>query len=326
MLRLPNDGPARGRPLSEALAGGGAGAIVLALAEALPPLAARLAAGRMHGDPEAIVGINDSGDRQKALDVAAHDHMIGVLRRAGVRQVLSEEAEAVIALDPAGAFDVAIDPIDGSGSIGIGAPLGMLFSVLPAAPEGFLRTGRAVVAAGYASFGHSLDFGYSLGQGVHVATYDAAAGKFRLTRENVTLKPAASTIAYNASNERHWPAGLQDWLRDLRAGADGPRGRDFNMRWLAAAVGELHRILLKGGAFLYPADGRPGYQDGRLRLVYECVPIAFLIEQAGGAASDGAGPILDRQPSGLHDFTPLIFGASDEVRTILDHLAAARKG
>lgn len=322
MLTLPNDGPATGRPLAEALAGGGGpAAIVLALAGALPPLAARLAAGRLHGDPEAIVGVNDSGDRQKALDLAAHDHMIAVLRAAGVRQVLSEEAEEVIPLNPDGAFDVAIDPIDGSGSIGIGAPLGMLFSILPAAPEGFLRSGRHVIGAGYASFGHSLDFGYSLGQGVQIATHDAGAGLFRLARENVTLKPQASTLAYNASNERHWPQGLRDWLADIRAGADGPRGRDFNMRWLAAAVGELHRILLKGGAFLYPADARPGYANGRLRLIYEGVPIAFLIEQAGGAASDGIGPILDRLPGGLHDFTPLIFGATDEVATILGHLA-----
>lgn len=326
MIRLPNDGPARGRLLSDALGGAGPAAIVLALAEALPPLAARLAAGRLHGDPDAIVGVNDSGDRQKALDVAAHDHMIGVLRAAGVRQVLSEEAEAVIALNEDGAFDVAIDPIDGSGSIGIGAPLGMLFSILPAAPEGFLRAGRAAVAAGYASFGHSLDFGYSTGQGVHIATFDAEIGAFRLTHENVTLKPTASTIAYNASNERYWSEGLQAWMRDVRAGSDGPRGRDFNMRWLAAAVAELHRILLQGGAFLYPADARAGYEAGKLRLVYECVPMAFLIEQAGGEASDGEAPILDRQPASLHDFTPMFFGATDEVRTILKHLAAASKG
>ncbi|WP_265500378.1 class 1 fructose-bisphosphatase [Paracoccus beibuensis] len=319
MLRLPNDGPVQGAPLADMLADDGIPAIVLAIADALPPLAARLAAGRLHGDPEAIVGTNDSGDKQKALDVAAHDHMISALRAAGVRSVLSEEAEEVIELHSGGAFDVAIDPIDGSGSIGIGAPLGMLFSILPAAPEGFLRTGRAVVAAGYASFGHSVDFGWSTGQGVHVATLHD--GTFHVSRRDLRLKPQASTIAYNASNERHWPKGLQVWAQDLRAGRDGPRGRDFNMRWLAAAVGELHRILLKGGAFLYPADARPGYESGRLRLNYECAPIAFLVEQAGGAASDGQAPILDRQPLGLHDMTPLIFGATEEVAAVQSALA-----
>lgn len=326
MLKLPNDGPAEGRLLSQVLTGDGPAAIVRAIAEAQPPLMQRLAAGRLHGDPTEIVGLNDSGDRQKALDVGAHHHMVAALRRAGVRNVLSEEAEAVIVLNPGGDWDVAMDPIDGSGSIGIGAPLGMLFSILPAAPEGFLRSGESVVAAGYASFGHSTDFGWSLGDGTHVAGWDGEAGEFRLVRESVTLAPRATTIAYNASNERHWAPGLQRWVADLRAGRDGPRQRDFNMRWLAAAVGELHRILLNGGAFLYPADSRPGYGQGRLRLVYEAMPIAFLVEQAGGMASDGAQPIRYRKPFALHDMTPLIFGAKDEVETILGYLAEPTEG
>lgn len=320
MLRLPNDAGPTGTPLESFLPQGGAGAVVLAIARAVPPLAARLAEGRIYGDPTAIVGVNETGDRQKALDLGAHRHMLAALASAGVRLVLSEEAEAVIELNPGGAFDVAIDPIDGSGSIGIGAPLGLLFSVLPAAPEGFLRPGRAVVAAGYASFGHSCDFGFSIGEGVHIATLDAAQGRFRLTHTDLRLLPQAKTIAYNASNERHWPAGLQAWARDLRLGKDGPRGRDFNMRWLAAAVGELHRILLQGGCFLYPADGRKGYERGRLRTIYEAVPIAFLIEAAGGAASCGAAPILDRLPVSLHENTPLIFGAAEEVETIARYL------
>lgn len=317
---LPTDGPATGRLLDDALAGQGAQAIVLAIAHALPPLAVRLAAGRLHGDPAAIVGTNDSGDRQKALDVAAHDHMIAILRAAGVRQVLSEEAEDVIELNPDGHFDVAIDPIDGSGSIGIGAPLGTLFTVLPAAPEGFMRTGRAVVAAGYASFGHSLDFGWSCGDGMHVATYDADVAAFRIVAENLMLPAKASVLAYNGSNQRRWAQGLQDWLADVLEGKDGPRGRTFNMRWLAAAVGDLHRILMQGGVFLYPADSRPGYDKGRLRLIYEGVPMAFLVEQAGGLATDGRQPILDCRPVALHDMTPLIFGAKDEVELILTHL------
>jgi fructose-1,6-bisphosphatase I len=322
MLRLPNDGAPRGLLLDDHLAArGGPAAIVAALTHALPALADRLAAGRLYGDPAAIVGTNDSGDAQKALDVGAQEHMIAALRAAGVRQVLSEEDPHVALLDPAGDWDVAIDPIDGSGSIGIGAPLGMLFSILPAAPQGFLRTGRAVVAAGYASFGHSCDFGFSLGDGVTIATFDRAIGGFRVLQENVTLKPEARTVAYNASNERHWPAGMQAWVHDLRLGKDGPRGRDFNMRWLAAAVGELHRILLLGGVFLYPADRRPGYENGRLRLIYEAAPIAFLIEQAGGRATDGTAPILDRLPSGLHEHTPLVFGASEEVALIARYLA-----
>jgi fructose-1,6-bisphosphatase I len=326
MLRLPNDGKATGLPLDQILsAPHGPGAIISALARATLPLADRLAAGRLHGDPAALVGLNDSGDAQKALDIGAHDHMVAALSGCGVRQVLSEEAAQIVHLDSAGAWDVAIDPIDGSGSIGIGAPLGMLFSILPAAPAGFLRAGRAVVAAGYASFGHSTDFGWSCGDGVMIATLDRALDGYRVTHSDVTLPPQARTIAYNASNERHWPQGLQDWARDLRAGNDGPRGHDVNMRWLAAAVGELHRILLQGGAFLYPADSRKGYQQGRLRLVYEAVPIAFLIEQAGGRATDGTRDILDLVPTDLHQNTPLVFGASEEVALIARHLAQTPK-
>lgn len=301
---------------------GGAAAIVLALAQALPPLADRVSAEALRGEPGAIVGINKSGDEQKALDAEAHDLMIDVLRRAGVRQVLSEEAEEVIQLNAEGRFDVAIDPIDGSGNIGVGAPLGMLFSILPASQGGFLRSGRAVVAAGYASFGHSTDIGFSLGEGVTIAVFDRSLGEFRVTRERLRLSPSTRSVAYNASNERHWPEGLRRYVRDLLAGREGPRGKDFNMRWLAAAVGDLHRILLKGGAFMYPADGRPGYARGHLRLVYEAVPIAFLMEQAGGLATNGRTPILDLVPDELHEKTPLLFGAAGEIETLCAYLAA----
>lgn len=321
MLLLPGDGAPSGVPLDAFLPHSGPADIIRALARALPALADRLAAGLLPGDPAALVGDNTTGDAQKALDLGAHHHMLDALRGLDVRLVLSEEAEEIAELDPAGAWDVAMDPIDGSGSIGIGAPLGMLFSILPAAPEGFMRTGRAIVAAGYASFGHSLDFGFSLGDGVTTATYDRDADTFRIAHERVTLSPVAKVIAYNASNERHWPRGLQTYIRDLLAGKEGPRGRDFNMRWLAAAVGELHRILLKGGAFMYPADRRKGKENGHLRLIYEAAPIAFLMEQAGGAAHDGRVPILDILPDHPHQKTPLFFGATEELELLLGHLS-----
>lgn len=321
MLHLPGDGAPTGALIEDRLSGPGPAAVILALARALPALADRLAAGLLPGDPAALVGDNSTGDAQKALDLGAHHHMLDALRGKGVRLVLSEEAEEIAELDPAGTWDVAMDPIDGSGSIGIGAPLGMMFSILPAAPEGFARTGRAIVAAGYASFGHSLDFGFTLGDGVTIATYDRAAGCFRVVRERVRLAPEAKVIAYNASNERHWPRGLRAYVRDLVAGKDGPRGRDVNMRWLAAAVGELHRILLQGGVFMYPADRRRGKERGHLRLVYEAAPIAFIVEQAGGAAHDGKVPILDILPDHPHQKTPLYFGAAGELELLLGHLA-----
>jgi len=250
--------------------------------------------------------------------MGAHDHMVSALRAAGVRQVLSKEAETAIPLNPTGLWDVAIDPITGFGSLGIGAPLGLLFSVMPVAAEGFLLTGRTVVAAGYASFGHSCDFGFSLGAGVDIATLDQPQDRFRLTHQNLHLTKEAKTVVFEASIERRWPPGLQAWAGDLRAGKDGPRERDFNMRWLAAAVGEL-----QGGCLLYTADRRTGDQNGRLRTVYEAVPIAFLIERAGGLATDGLTPILDRQPRALHEKTPLVFGARDEVVTIAAYLSGS---
>lgn len=319
MLTLPNDRPSQAAYLRDCLPAGGLGEIIAALADALPPIEQRLAAGRLPGDPAAPCGQNESGDVQKALDVGAHDHILAALAGLGVRHMLSEEAEEVELLDPEGQFDLAIDPIDGSGSIGIGAPLGMLFAIYPTGPADFRRPGSEAIAAGYASFGHSLDFGFTAGQGVQIATYDGS--DFRMTAQDVRLSAKASTIAYNASNERHWSPGLQRWVAELRAGADGPRGRDFNMRWLAAAVGELHRILLKGGAFLYPADRREGYREGRLRLAYEAVPIACLIEAAGGRATDGTKRILDLVPEAPHQNVPLVFGASEEVDIIKTYLS-----
>ncbi len=285
--------------------------LAIAIADAAAPLAARLALAGLQGDPARIVGSNDSGDRQKALDRAAHDHLLGALARADVRAVVSEEAEGAITLRPEGRFDVAIDPIDGSGSIGIGAPLGLLFCVFEAGGD-FLRPGTEAIAAGYVSFGHSTDMGLSLGDGVDLYTLDPASGRFHLARERVRIPEGRPMIAHNASNIGHWPERLRDHVAArIASGA--------NMRWIAAAVSDLHRILLQGGMFLYPADARRGYENGRLRLLYEAFPIAFLIEQAGGAATNGATRILALTPDALHAHCPLIFGDRELVAAIPSH-------
>lgn len=293
--------------------------LLATLADGSIPLAQRLAQGHLPGDPTAVVGTNESGDRQKALDMVAHDHFIQLLRNQPVARILSEEAEEVITLDPAGQFDIAMDPIDGSGSIGIGAPLGALFAIFPAGPD-FLRQGREMIAAAYVSFGHSVDFGFSTGTGVTIATLDPVTGVFHVDATDIRLTDDTSTIAFNASNRKRWLPGLQSYVLDLLDGAEGPRGRDFNMRWIAAAVGDLHRILRRGGLFMYPADTRPGYEGGFLRMAYEAFPIAFLIEQAGSAATDGTHPILDLTPAHPHDRVPLIFGSRSEVATVGDYL------
>ena len=178
-----------------------------------------------------------------------------------------------------------------------------------------------MIAAGYISFGHSIDMGISLGTGVTILTFDPRDAAWRVARENVQVPRTTKFIAYNASNTRNMSKGLQSYLAHTQLGEDGPRGANTNMRWIAAAVGDLHRILMQGGVFLYPSDTRPGYGDGHLRLLYESFPAAFLMAQAGGAASDGSGPILERRPTEIHAKTPLIFGSAEEVARIESYLA-----
>lgn len=299
--------------------------VVETFARSSVALADRLAEGRLAGDPTAVIGRNRSGDRQQALDMAAHEHFLRAFKDQSIATVVSEEAEEAILLTPGGRFDIAMDPIDGSGSIGIGAPLGALFCVFPHGPQ-VLRKGREIIAAGYVSFGHSVDFGYSLGEGTAIATLSREAGQFHVDTPGVRVPETTTSIAFNASNQRHWDTGLQHYVADLLSGSTGPRGRDFNMRWIAAAVGDLHRILRRGGVFMYPADARDGYGQGYLRLAYEAFPIAYLIEQAGGAATDGARAILDLVPDSIHARVPLVFGSRAEVATIGTYTATSPLG
>jgi fructose-1,6-bisphosphatase I len=325
-LYLPGDTPSAAAPtLSDWCASTSADpaltAIVQAIAAAAIPLGTRLALGSLPGDPAAIVGRNDSGDQQKALDLAAHDHMVDALRGCAIATLVSEEAAEPIAMTAGAPYDIAIDPIDGSGSIGIGAPLGLLYAIFPAAADQ-CRKGTDVIAAGYVSFGHSIDMGISLGDGVTILTLDPRDGSWRVSQNAAQVPETTKFIAFNASNMRNMATGLQLYLKHTQQGADGPRGGNTNMRWIAAAVGDLHRILIQGGVFLYPADTRPGYGEGHLRLLYEAFPMAFLMEQAGGAATDGTTPILQRTAADVHAKTPLIFGSKDEVARIATYLAA----
>ncbi|KXF75776.1 fructose 1,6-bisphosphatase [Paramesorhizobium deserti] len=286
-------------------------------------LSRRIAAGRLPGDPGRLAGSNADGDRQKSIDVGSHQLFVDLLIAAGAAQVLSEEAEEPIMGHAGGTHAVAIDPLDGSGNVGLGAPLGTLFSILPyqAGTDPFLQPGREQVAAGYVSYGNSVDLGFSVGKGLVSATMDARSGRFLILAEEMALSRETGDLAFNASVYRHLRPGMKAYVDDCLQGKSGPRGRDFNMRWLGAAVGELHRILLKGGLFFYVDDLRPGYEQGRLRHVYEANPIAFLCASAGGKASDGCQPILEKQPQTYHGRTSLIFGSADEVDTVCGYIA-----
>ncbi|SMG41266.1 class 1 fructose-bisphosphatase [Paracoccus sp. J56] len=274
---------------------------------------------RRGGDLAAAVGTNSDGDRQKALDVIADDLFRKALASAGVRWLASEEQEETVALDPEGSLAVAIDPLDGSSNIDTNVSIGTIFSIYPAAETGeasFLRPAREQIGAGYIIYGPRCAMMVSFGEGVQQYVLDPDSGRFLLAEARQELPDCAFEFAINASNYRHWPQPIRAYIDDCLAGRDGPREQNFNMRWIASLVAETHRILIRGGVFLYPSDTRKGYERGRLRLLYECAPIAFLIEQAGGGATDGLAPILDQRIKALHQRTPFIFGSTDKVTRI----------
>jgi fructose-1,6-bisphosphatase I len=262
---------------------------------------------------------NADGDTQKALDVIADALFLQSLDGSDVRFFASEEQDHAIEIDPHGTLALAVDPLDGSSNIAVNVSIGSIFAILPAAgtaEASFLRAGRSILGAGYIIYGPQCCLVASFGDGVQRYLLDPASRRF-VPLEGAAAMPRKSTeFAINASNHRHWSRPIRAWVNDCLAGSDGPRADNCNMRWIASLVAECHRILTRGGVFLYPADARKGYERGRLRHLYECAPIAFLVEQAGGAATDGVDPILDRVPRSLHERTPLVFGSADIVAQI----------
>jgi fructose-1,6-bisphosphatase I len=263
------------------------------------------------------------GDLQTELDFRAQYLLVKALARAPVAAVVSEEMEAPLPLSPGAPINVALDPLDGSFNIETNASIGTIFSLLPAPasssasdPAAFLRSGREQLAAGYAIYGPQIALALTLGAGTDLFILDPARGQFVRSRANVRVPPQAREFAINASNYRHWDIPVQTWFNDCLAGADGPRADNFNMRWTGSMVTEAHRILVRGGVYLYPSDARQGYRNGRLRLIYEANPIAFLMEQANGQGSTGRERILDRVPRLLCERVPFVFGARQEVDRI----------
>ncbi len=293
--------------------------VILSLAGAASAIAAEI---RMPATAlDAAAGaVNADGDTQKKLDVIADEIVLDALRGTGAAAYLSEEREEAIPLDPDGGLIIACDPLDGSSNIGVNVSVGTIFSVLPA-DGGDLQPGRAQLAAGFFVYGPQTTLLLTTGSGTASFRMDDD-GRFVMISENVRIPSEASEFAINASNRRHWPAPITRYVEGCLAGADGPRGHDYNMRWVASLVAETWRIISRGGVFLYPADARKGYAAGRLRLVYEAAPVAMLVEQAGGRATDGARDIMDITPDGLHQRVPLVFGAKNEVEAVAVEFAA----
>ncbi|ODN71322.1 class 1 fructose-bisphosphatase [Methylobrevis pamukkalensis] len=301
-------------------------AAIVAMSEAGKKVATMLARGGLDGDPARIVGTNSDGDRQKALDVAAHGVFVEEALRAGAAWIGSEEAAAPIEGASNGRVAIAFDPIDGSSMIGIAGACGTLFSVLPvpagsdaagqvaSLTEPFAQPGARQLAAGYLVYGPETVFGFTVGHGVQMMTLDRNDGVFKGTGLARKMPASTSEIGVDLSFRRHWTGRQARYVDDCLAGRDGPRGEDVRLRWMMAAVVDLHRILVQGGIFLYPADRRPGNANGRLRHVYEVNPMALLIEQAGGRATDGEGRrLLDLVPGHLHDRAPIVAGSRREV-------------
>lgn len=282
-------------------------------------LSRRIARGGLEESLDEARGENADGDGQKALDVIADEAFMAALPGSGVRFYASEEQETAVELDAGGGLALAIDPLDGSSNIAVNVSIGTIFAIWPAeetAEATFLRPGRDMLAAGYVIYGPQCCMMVSFGDGLQKYLLDPDTGRWTLVGDGFELPAKSSEFAINASNYRHWLKPVRAYVDDCIAGAEGPRERNFNMRWIASLVAETHRILTRGGVFLYPADKRKGYERGRLRMAYECVPIAFLIEQAGGQATDGIDAILDRTPAHLHERTPFVFGSPVNVARV----------
>lgn len=307
---------------------GGDAPAVAAVIAALARAAAELHAAIRNGTAPTGGGgqANASGEVQKPLDLLADELFLRALQSAPLHCYASEEQEQPIVMGR-GPLALAIDPLDGSSNIETNIAVGTIFSLLPVLPEHggrperiFAQAGHAQRAAGFFVYGAQLLLILTCGAGTECFVFDPAIGKYG-RRMSCRIPAQACEYSINAANRRHWPRPLQRYLRGLELGGAGPRGRDFGMRYAGSLVADGYRILQRGGIFLYPADARDSHSSGRLRQLYEANPIAFCIEQAGGAATDGIGRMLDRPQDDLHGKVPLIFGSRDEVEIATRHLA-----
>jgi fructose-1,6-bisphosphatase I len=286
------------------------------------------ALGNVLGDANST---NVQGEAQKRLDLLSNEILFEASCWGGhLAGMASEEMDAPMGIPlayPRGKYLLLFDPLDGSSNIDVNVSIGTIFSVLPSPSSGdgtehdageaaFLQPGHRQVCAGYTVYGPQTLLVLTVGYGVQVFTLDRDTGSFLLTQANVQVPPETREFAINMSNMRHWDAPVRRYVDELLAGKAGPRGIDFNMRWVASMVADVHRTMSRGGVFMYPRDARNGYSSGRLRLMYEGNPMAFLIEQAGGAATDGNRRILEIEPKKLHERVAVFLGSKSEVERV----------
>jgi fructose-1,6-bisphosphatase I len=286
----------------------------------------------------ALIGIlgsagtgNVQGEVQQKLDVIANDLLIaGVQSCQSLAGIASEEIEDPLPVGKGvGDYLLLFDPLDGSSNIDVNVSIGTIFSILkkpnPNAPlttADFLQAGRAQVAAGYVVYGPQTTLAISLGEGVDLFTLDAVSGEFLLIKQGVRISESTSEFAINMSNMRHWAAPVKRYVDECLAGSGGIRKKDFNMRWIASMVADVHRVLSRGGVFMYPWDQRDPKKPGKLRLMYEANPMGFLVEQAGGEVINGVDTILDLQPQALHERVSVMLGSKEEVHLLRQYHTA----
>jgi fructose-1,6-bisphosphatase I len=275
---------------------------------------------------------NVQGEVQKKLDIIANEVLIEANEWGGhLAAMASEEMEGIYVVPnryPQGEYLLLFDPLDGSSNIDVNVSIGTIFSVLKK-PEGghgvseqdFLQAGKFQVAAGYCIYGPQTTLVLTVGDGVAMFTLDREQGSFVLVQEHMRIPEDTKEFAINMSNMRHWDAPVRRYVDECLAGKEGPRGKDFNMRWVASMVADVHRILTRGGVFLYPWDKREPEKPGKLRLLYEANPMGWLVEQAGGAATNGKQRILDVQPRKLHERVSVVLGSKNEVDRVTSYHA-----
>lgn len=302
-------------------------ALLKTILAACREIAFRVSQGELAGVLGSTLGENIQGETQKKLDVIANELLKEVILETGVvKAISSEEEDTIVAGNPHGKYLVTFDPLDGSSNTDINSLIGTIFSILPADPDKnpddsslFLQPGTAQVAAGYVLYGPSTMLALTTGHGTRLYTLDNTYGGFLLTEDKAAIPKYTTEFAINMSNQRFWQEPMQRYIADLLLGKTGPRGKNFNMRWIAAMVGDVHRVLCRGGIFAYPRDTKDPQKPDKLRLMYEANPMSFLVEQAGGMSSTGYQRIMEIMPTDIHQRVAVILGSKHEVESCIGY-------
>lgn len=304
--------------------------LIEVVARACKAISHAVSKGALGGVLGSLHSENVQGEVQKKLDVLSNDILLEANEWGGhLAGMASEEMESAHQIPgqyPRGAYLLVFDPLDGSSNIDVNVSVGTIFSVLRCPDrngcsgdideQAFLQPGTEQVAAGYAIYGPQTMLMLTLGNGVKGFTLDRELGSFVLTHDDIQIPQSTAEFAINMSNQRHWEAPVRRYVDELLAGKEGPLGKNYNMRWVAAMVADVHRILTRGGVFMYPRDSREPDKPGKLRLMYEANPMSFIIEQAGGVSTNGYQRILDIQPASLHQRVAVFLGSREEVERV----------